>query len=122
MTSPTSDVFDLARFRTVLWATVFRPRYPFLLPSFVDRHGRLVHDRGVLPVPGAYVLGLPFLRRRKSAFVDGVGPDAAELTEHLLGHLDRTSARPVGTAGPVAHAAGETSTDSTAAAIVDMAS
>jgi putative flavoprotein involved in K+ transport len=112
---------DLAPFRTVLWATGFRPRYPFLHPSFVDRHGRLVHDRGVLPVPGAYVLGLPFLRRRKSAFVDGVGPDAAELTEHLLAHLDRTSARPVGTAGP-AQAAGETSTDSTAAAIVDIAS
>jgi putative flavoprotein involved in K+ transport len=34
-----------------------------------------------------YVLGLPFTRRRKSNFIDGVGPDAIELTEHLSGHL-----------------------------------
>lgn len=85
---------DLAPFRALVWATGFRPRYPWLHPSFLDRRGRLAHDGGVLPTPGAYVLGLPFLRRRKSSFLDGVGPDAEELTEHLIAHLDRT-ARPV---------------------------
>ncbi len=83
---------DLAPFRTVVWATGFRPRYPWLHPSFLDRRGRLAHDGGVLPTPGAYVLGLPFLRRRKSSFLDGVGPDAEELTEHLVAHLDRAAA------------------------------
>ena len=82
---------DLSAYRTVVWATGFRPRYPWLHPSFLDRRGRLAHDAGVLPVPGAYALGLPFLRRRKSTFIDGVGPDAAELSEHLLAHLDRTA-------------------------------
>ena len=30
--------------------------------------------------PGMYVLGLPFTRRRKSSFLDGVGADATELS------------------------------------------
>ncbi|MFR9802417.1 hypothetical protein ACL02T_08950 [Pseudonocardia sp. RS010] len=33
------------------------------------------------------LLGLPFLRRRKSNFLDGVGPDARELTAHPVAHL-----------------------------------
>lgn len=39
-----------------------------------------------------HVLGLPFTRRRKSNFLDGVGPDARELSEHLVGHLGRAAA------------------------------
>jgi hypothetical protein len=33
------------------------------------------------------------MRRRKSSFLDGVGPDAMELTDHLAGHLARSAAR-----------------------------
>jgi putative flavoprotein involved in K+ transport len=84
---------DLTRFGSVVWATGFRPRYPWLEPSLLDGAGRLRHDGGVLPSPGLYVLGLPFLRRRKSNFLDGVGPDAAELTPHLMSHLEQVSAR-----------------------------
>ena len=42
--------------------------------------------------PALYVLGLPFLRRRKSSFIDGVGPDAAELMAEVRLHLDRVAA------------------------------
>jgi putative flavoprotein involved in K+ transport len=77
----------------VVWATGFRPTYPWLDPRLLDRKGRLVHDGGVLPAPGMYVLGLPFLRRRKSSFLDGVGPDADELATHLVGHLATTASR-----------------------------
>lgn len=87
--SPPLDA-DLRPFGTVVWATGFRPKYPFLDQRLLDRRDRLVHDGGVLSAPGMYVLGLPFLRRRKSSFLDGVGPDADELTTHLVGHLDRT--------------------------------
>ncbi len=73
---------------TVVWATGFRPQYPWLDPELLDRKGRIVHDGGVMAAPGMYVLGLPFLRRRKSSFLDGVGPDAHELTDHLAHHLD----------------------------------
>jgi putative flavoprotein involved in K+ transport len=39
-----------------------------------------------------YVLGLPFTRRRKSNFIDGVGADATELADHLLEGLTRCRA------------------------------
>ena len=84
---------DLRSIGTIVWATGFRPSYPWLDPALLDGRGRLVHDGGVLSAPGLYVLGLPFLRRRKSSFIDGVGPDAQELSEHLvarLGHLVRS--------------------------------
>jgi putative flavoprotein involved in K+ transport len=39
-----------------------------------------------------YVMGLPFMRRRKSSFIDGVSDDAAELAEHLHFGLQRAAA------------------------------
>jgi putative flavoprotein involved in K+ transport len=82
---------DLASLDTVVWATGFRPNYPWLEPDLLDSKGAIRHDGGVMGRPGMYVLGLPFMRRRKSMFIDGVGPDAAELTPHLVGHLDAVS-------------------------------
>jgi putative flavoprotein involved in K+ transport len=73
---------------TVVWATGFRPDYPWLPDELLDPKGAIVHDGGVMTAPGHYVLGLPFLRRRKSSFLDGVGPDARDLAAHLALHLD----------------------------------
>ena len=73
--------------RTVLWATGYRREYPWLRVPVLDSRGEIVHQGGVTPLPGLYVLGLQFLRRRKSSFLDGVGPDAAALSEYILGHL-----------------------------------
>ena len=87
--------------RTIVWATGFRPDYSWLdVPSALDRRGQLKHDRGIVDAPGLYVLGLPYLRRRKSSFIHGAEDDVRELSEHLAAHLDRT-ARPkvVGMAG-----------------------
>lgn len=82
---------DLRSIGTIVWATGFRPSYPWLDPALLDQKGQLVHDGGVLTAPGMYALGLPFLRRRKSSFLDGVGPDAIELADHLARHLDRVA-------------------------------
>ena len=89
ITAPPALDTDLRAIDTIIWATGFRPAYPWLDPQLLDRKGRLVHDGGVLPVPGLYALGLPFMRRRKSSFLDGVGPDAADIAKHLVGHLAR---------------------------------
>lgn len=78
---------DVRRFRAVVWATGYRPRFAWLDPAAFDRRGRLAHDGGVGQLPGLYVLGLPFLRRRRSSFISGVGPDAADLAAHLHAHL-----------------------------------
>lgn len=88
-----ATTLDLARIDTVVWATGFRPDYPWLEPDLLDAKGAIVHDGGVMTRPGMYVLGLPFTRRRKSSFLDGVGPDAIELGTHLAGHLDALAAR-----------------------------
>jgi putative flavoprotein involved in K+ transport len=41
------------------------------------------HKRGITRVPGVYFLGLPWLYKRKSAFLNGVGEDAEYLAEHM---------------------------------------
>jgi putative flavoprotein involved in K+ transport len=82
-----------AEVRTVLWATGFRPDHSCLQLPVFDRMGALRHDRGVVDAPGLYVLGLPYLRRRKSSYIHGAEDDVRELAGHLAGHLDRTARR-----------------------------
>ncbi|HZM34190.1 MAG TPA: NAD(P)/FAD-dependent oxidoreductase [Burkholderiales bacterium] len=82
---------DLARegIRTVLWASGFRPDYSWLHVPVFDRKGRVRHDGGVvLDAPGMVLMGLPFMRRRKSALLDGAGDDARELSAYLGSYLD----------------------------------
>ena len=77
----------LSEYSTIIWATGFKPRYPWLDGALLDRKGEIVHDGGVMKQPGMYVLGLPFARHRKSSFLDGVGHDARFLTAHLEARL-----------------------------------
>jgi putative flavoprotein involved in K+ transport len=79
--------------RTIVWATGFRPDYSWLDVPVLDRRGQLRHERGVVDAPGLYVLGLPYLRRRKSSFIHGAEDDVREISGHLAGYLDCT-ARP----------------------------
>ena len=78
--------------RTVLWATGYRPDYGWLDVPVLDRKGRIRHDGGIAAMPGLYVMGLPFMRRRKSSFIDGAADDAADLAEHLSLSLARAAA------------------------------
>ena len=80
-------------FSTIVWATGYRPDLSWLEVLVLDRRGRLVHDGGVTACPGLYLIGLPFLRRRKSSLIDGAAGDATELTTHLVGHLDALAGR-----------------------------
>lgn len=74
--------------RTVLWATGYRPDHSWLKLPVFGRKGQLIHDGGVVTgAPGIYALGLPFLRRRNSTFIDGVGADATDLSGHLMHQL-----------------------------------
>ncbi|HEU5385453.1 MAG TPA: FAD-dependent oxidoreductase [Streptosporangiaceae bacterium] len=78
---------------TIVWATGYRPDLSWLDLPVLDHRGRIRHDGGVTACPGLYLIGLPFLRRRKSSLIDGAAADAAELTSHLAGHLDALAGR-----------------------------
>jgi|SRR5579871_2597798 len=81
---------DLTRgeIRTILWATGYRPEYSWLKVPVLDRKGRMRHDGGITSLPGLYVMGLQFLRQRKSAFIDGAADDSRDLSAHLVAYLD----------------------------------
>ena len=90
---PAPQELDLrsGEIRTVIWATGLQPDFGFLSglgDAVFDRKGRVRHDGGVVTAsPGLYVIGLPFLRRRKSTLIDGADADAADIAAHLVGHL-----------------------------------
>ena len=94
---PNPPVFldlDRANVRTIVWATGYRPDTSWLDLPVIDRKGRIRHDGGVVVgSPGLYLLGMQFLRRRKSALIDGAGDDARELSRHLSAYLAGRSAR-----------------------------
>jgi putative flavoprotein involved in K+ transport len=74
--------------RTIIWATGYRPDYSWLKLPVLDRKGHIRHDGGVVDSPGLYLMGMQFLRRRKSALIDGAGDDARDLSAHLASYLD----------------------------------
>ena len=74
--------------KTIIWATGYRPDYSWLDVPVLDRKGQVRHDGGIVDSPGMYLMGMPFLRRRKSVFFDGAGDDARDLSGHLASYLD----------------------------------
>jgi putative flavoprotein involved in K+ transport len=74
--------------KTIVWATGFRPDLSWLDVPVFDGRQRVRHDGGVTPSPGLYLMGMPFLRRRNSTFIDGAAADATDLSRHLVHHLD----------------------------------
>ena len=86
---PARLALDLRRgeIQTVVWATGFRPDLSWLDAPVFDRKGRIGHDGGVTASPGLYLLGMQFLRRRKSSFIDGAADDAADVADHLARYV-----------------------------------
>ncbi len=77
-----------AGIRTIIWATGYRPDLSWLHVPVLDRKGQIRHDGGVVQAPGLYLMGMQFLRRRKSALIDGAGDDARDLSDHLVSYLN----------------------------------
>ena len=77
--------------QTIVWATGFRPDYSWLDVPVLDRKGKIRHDGGVVDSPGMYLMGMTFLRRRKSSFIHGAGDDARDLSDHLTSYLYNTA-------------------------------
>ena len=84
-TSPTQLDVRTERIGSVIWATGYRFDFGWVeLPVF-DAVGTPIHKRGATALPGLYVLGLPWLHKRKSTFLAGVGDDAAFIADAIAG-------------------------------------
>jgi putative flavoprotein involved in K+ transport len=89
---PGADQFldlDQAGIGSVVWATGFAARYPWLKLPVLDAAGDLIQRGGVTAAPGLFVLGLVFMRRRRSSFINGCARDAEDLSPLIEQHLDR---------------------------------
>ena len=82
----------------VVWATGYRPSYPWLHVPVLDGTGAPIHYKGITDVPGLAFLGLPWQRNRGSALVGWVGRDAALLAEQPRRSTADEAARPRGRA------------------------
>ena len=78
--------------KTLIWATGYRPDHSWVNVPVFDRKGMIRHDGGIVCSPGLYLMGMQFLRRRKSALIDGAGDDARELSAHVTAYLDNSNA------------------------------
>ena len=85
---PLTMDFTNGGIKTIVWATGFRPDYSWLKVPVFDQRGRIRHDGGIVESPGLYLMGIQFLRRRKSVLLDGAGDDARDLSNHMLSYLD----------------------------------
>jgi putative flavoprotein involved in K+ transport len=85
---PLSMNLKTGEIKTIIWAGGYRPDYSWLEVPVFDRKGMIRHDGGIVDAPGMYLMGLQFLRRRKSALIDGAGDDARDLCAHLACYLN----------------------------------
>jgi putative flavoprotein involved in K+ transport len=83
--------FDLkaAGVGAVVWATGFALDWSYARLPIFDGTGYPVHRHGVTGVPGAYVLGLPWLWTWGSGRFLSVGRDAGHIVRH---EIERTAA------------------------------
>jgi putative flavoprotein involved in K+ transport len=70
---------------TVLWATGYRPSYPYLHAPVIDHTGEIIQRHGATPTAGLYVVGARFQHRRDSVFLDGVRHNARAVVDQLTG-------------------------------------
>jgi putative flavoprotein involved in K+ transport len=70
---------------SVVWAAGWRRDYSWVDAPVFGAGGEPVQQRGVTSAPGLMFLGLRYMHRRNSNFIDGVGADAAYLAARISG-------------------------------------
>ncbi|WP_310397421.1 NAD(P)-binding domain-containing protein [Hymenobacter sp.] len=69
---------------TVVWATGYQPDYRWIDLPILGADGHPRHHRGLTAAPGVAFLGLDWLNSRRSALLNGAGPDARRVVAELL--------------------------------------
>lgn len=80
-TGPASIDLRAERIGSVVWATGYQHDFGWVEMPLCDPRGVPQHTRGRTVEPGVFFLGLPWLHKRKSSFLGGVGEDAEFLAE-----------------------------------------
>ena len=78
---------------TVIWATGFRSDWRFVDLPLCDATGYPSHQRGVTPIDGLYIVGMPWLHTWGSGRFLNVGRDAAFVVEQLAARRQATALR-----------------------------
>jgi putative flavoprotein involved in K+ transport len=68
---------------TVVWATGYGRDHSWIAAPVFSATGAPIQRRGITPAPGLMFLGLRFMHRRNSNFIDGVGADATYLADSI---------------------------------------
>jgi putative flavoprotein involved in K+ transport len=90
---PVSLDLDRAGIRSVVWATGYSRAYPWLRVPVLTERGEIRNRGGITSAPGLFVLGLEFMRRRRSQFISGCGIDADEIVGDVQSYLDQAARR-----------------------------
>jgi putative flavoprotein involved in K+ transport len=72
-----------AGINAVVWGTGYTYNFGWIRVPVFDQAGFPLHQRGITAAPGLYFLGLPWLYKRKSGLLFGVGEDAAFLASTI---------------------------------------
>jgi len=89
--TPVTEI-DLHDIGVVIYTTGFRPDYRWIDLPVCDDLGFPITDDGTSPHPGLYFCGVHFMRVRRSAFLFGVGPDAAIVATSIASSRRQTDA------------------------------
>ena len=81
---------------TILWATGFGGDFGWLPEKMLDGNAVPAHRRGIGRSPGLCAVGFPWLSKRKSGIVYGVGEDASRIATEVA---SRAATPPAGSLG-----------------------
>ena len=72
---------------SVIWCTGFDADWSWVNLDIFDDRGRPRHRAGITESPGLYVIGFPWLSKRKSGILYGVSEDAAHIVQRIENYL-----------------------------------
>jgi putative flavoprotein involved in K+ transport len=72
---------------SLVWCTGFDADWSWVKLDVFDDRGEPRHRAGITESPGLYVIGFPWLSKRKSGILYGVSEDAAHIVQHIENYL-----------------------------------
>ena len=70
--------------KSIIWTTGFTGNFTYLKLPVLDEENMPLHRNGISDVDGLYFIGLPWLRKRKSAIILGASDDAEFIVNHIM--------------------------------------